>query len=231
VVRIEIGIVELQLTGRHLLYPADPSGLAGSMPGGIDDFLSGRVLKTRGGLYLRHTWSPAIDVYETAEAFIVVAELAGVAPDELTIELDADRQTLRLRGTRRGRPAAPASSPGSEVQRGRVVPHLIEIAVGAFERSVVLPGPADAGGAEASGHHGMYEVYLPKAAPPRARRLRVAGVAEEGPAVGARFASLGVSAGMGDLGDLGDLGEVDVMDDEADVARNRTKDVEGRPER
>jgi HSP20 family protein len=228
VVRIEIGIVEPQLRGRHLLYPADPSGSAGSLPGGIDDFLSGRVLKTRGGLYLRHTWSPAIDVYETAEAFVVVAELAGVAPDELTIELDADRQTLHLRGTRHGRPAAAPAAGSSETQaeRGRVVPHLIEIAVGTFERSVVLPGPADAGGAEASGLHGLYEVYLPKAAPPRARRLRVAGVAAEEPVAGVRFASVDVSAGTAGTADMRD-----VMDDEDDVARDRAKDAEWRPER
>src|SRR5688572_4677118 len=54
-------------------------------------------------------WAPAINVFDTGRAFVVIAELAGVGPDSLRIELDTGRDRLTLRGTRITR------SPGESV--------------------------------------------------------------------------------------------------------------------
>jgi HSP20 family protein len=44
-------------------------------------------------------WSPAADVYETADSFVVLAELPGVSEDDVVVSVDGDE--LRLRGQRR----------------------------------------------------------------------------------------------------------------------------------
>lgn len=44
-------------------------------------------------------WTPTVDVYETAEAFVLLAELAGVNEDDVVVTVDGDE--VRLRGERR----------------------------------------------------------------------------------------------------------------------------------
>ena len=51
------------------------------------------------------TWSPAVDVHEEPERFVVRADLPGVKPAD--IEITTDKGVLSLRGTRAssGRPS------------------------------------------------------------------------------------------------------------------------------
>jgi HSP20 family protein len=44
-------------------------------------------------------WSPSVDVYETQDAFVILAELPGVAEDDVEVTVDGDE--VRLRGERR----------------------------------------------------------------------------------------------------------------------------------
>jgi HSP20 family protein len=44
-------------------------------------------------------WTPAADVWETADTFVALVELPGVAPDDVVVEIDG--RELRLRGERR----------------------------------------------------------------------------------------------------------------------------------
>ena len=75
-------------------------------------------------------WTPAVDVYETAEALVVLVELAGV--DATRTEVHAEPQQLTVRGVRRERHAV------SEPQEQSTY-HALEIPYGRFERSVRLP--------------------------------------------------------------------------------------------
>lgn len=52
-------------------------------------------------------WAPLADVYETADSFVILAELAGVSEDDVEVTVDGDE--LRLRGERR----LPAPRPDS----------------------------------------------------------------------------------------------------------------------
>ncbi len=101
----------------------------------------------------RTSWSPAVNVFDTGKAFIVIAELAGVGPDSLRIELDVERYAVTLRGTRAGLP--PQVSWGVDMVDE-------EIVSGAFEREIVLGEPIDARGARAVCRYGMLELMLPK---------------------------------------------------------------------
>ena len=67
-------------------------------------------------------WTPAVDIYETPEAVVIAAELAGINPDSVHITVDGD--LVRISGRRE--PTCPAT--GAHY-------HRMEIASGEFVRS------------------------------------------------------------------------------------------------
>src|SRR5206468_360787 len=77
-------------------------------------------------------WMPPVDVYETADAFVLTAELPGLARDQ--IEINAEDMRIVIRGAR---PAGP----------GRDIPceqfHRVERGHGRFLRAFSLPEPID----------------------------------------------------------------------------------------
>jgi HSP20 family protein len=92
---------------------------------------------------------PPVDVYETAEDVIVVAEVAGIGGEEVQIDLQGDR--LRFRG-RRNDHHADVGHRHSQM----------EICYGTFERTVRLPAEVDAEGVNASYQDGFLTISLPK---------------------------------------------------------------------
>lgn len=103
-------------------------------------------------------WSPAIDVYETATAFVVSAELPGLSREHISI--DMQHQTLTLRGVR----------PHAERPEARF--HRVERGHGAFRRSFVLPGDVEASAITAECHDGVLTVVVPKS-PSTQRRIEI----------------------------------------------------------
>jgi HSP20 family protein len=98
-------------------------------------------------------WTPAMDMYETSDALVILLDLAGVEADRT--EVHAEPHLLVVRGVRRERRA-----PGrSDEQRSY---HTLEIPYGRFERHVQLPPGLDTGEARASYHEGLLEITLPK---------------------------------------------------------------------
>ena len=105
------------------------------------------------------TWTPALDMYETDAAVVVLLELAGVDPSET--EIRAEPHRLQVRGVRRERH-------GPEGTAGRTY-NALEVPYGRFERSVPLPAGLDTEAAAASYQDGMLEITLPKRAPTQVR--------------------------------------------------------------
>jgi HSP20 family protein len=103
-------------------------------------------------------WTPAVDLYETAERFVVSVELPSLNRDDIRIE--AQEQTLVIRGER------PCQTPGDarflRVERGH----------GAFVRSFALPQPVAAEQISAAFHSGVLTVLVPKLLP-QARRITI----------------------------------------------------------
>jgi HSP20 family protein len=94
-------------------------------------------------------WHPAVNVYETAAAVVVQAELAGVTPEEMTVQYESGR--LLVWGRRR------------EVITGEAQAiHRLEIQAGRFAFQARLPAAVDAEAAQAILHAGILEVRLPK---------------------------------------------------------------------
>ncbi len=95
-------------------------------------------------------WSPAVDIYETPREVVIVVELAGVDPEEVQVELAGD--LVRIRGHRQ----PSCCSGGARF-------HRMEIASGAFMRSIRVGVPYISQGVRAQFEDGLLYVTLPKA--------------------------------------------------------------------
>ncbi len=106
------------------------------------------------------TWAPAMDISETADAYIVRAEVPGVKPEDL--EVTVQDKLLTIRGKREG----------FAEQKGETY-HLVERAYGEFTRSLLLPTDVKTEAIEASYKNGVLEVRLPKSEESKPRRIEV----------------------------------------------------------
>ena len=104
-------------------------------------------------------WKPPVDVYETADRYVVTAELPGLTRDDIQIELRERELTLR------GRRADPGVPPDAYRQ--------IERLQGAFARTFVFGEPIDGETVTAEFRDGVLTVSVPKASRPTPRRIDV----------------------------------------------------------
>jgi HSP20 family protein len=102
---------------------------------------------------------PALNLYETEDAYVLTAEIPGIAPEELEISLEGS--TVTLRGERKQ-----ASEEGASVHRS-------ERPAGAFRRAIDLPVPIDGEKVEAVHRNGVLTLRLPKAPEHRPRQISV----------------------------------------------------------
>jgi HSP20 family protein len=105
-------------------------------------------------------WAPRVDIREEADRFVIFADIPGVDPQE--IEVQMDKGILTLKGER----AEEASAEGKGYSRR-------ERAWGAFHRRFALPDSADADGITASGRHGVLRIDIPKRPQATPRRIQV----------------------------------------------------------
>jgi HSP20 family protein len=112
------------------------------------------------------TWTPPVDLYETASAFVLEAELPGLTRDQ--IDIHAEEHLIVVRGHRNSRPAG---SPGSDVSCEQY--HRLERGHGHFSRAFTLPAAVNVQSVTAELRDGILVVTLPKLAPPAPRRVNV----------------------------------------------------------
>lgn len=105
-------------------------------------------------------WSPAVDIDEYADRFVLRADMPGVDP--ASIEVTLEKGVLTLSGNRE------AVVEGTAPERRRV-----ERAVGRFHRRFTLPDTVDSEAVSASGRNGVLEVSIPKRAQVQPRRIAV----------------------------------------------------------
>lgn len=110
----------------------------------------------KGFFYPSESWTPNVNLYETARSYLVCVDLAGVDKEKIDVEVVDHR--LKLRGAR----AVPSYwGPDAEGQE-RVRVHLMEIDHGGFTREVEIPSDADRQGINASYRNGLLWVEIPK---------------------------------------------------------------------
>jgi HSP20 family protein len=103
------------------------------------------------GSALERSWLPAVDILDTPRAIVLKAELAGMKPEDVHIELDDD--VLTIRGERH-----------QEETLDKEQYQSTEWHYGAFQRSITLPRSVKRDAIEATYENGVVEVRVPKAA-------------------------------------------------------------------
>ena len=103
---------------------------------------------------------PPVNVFDAPDAFVVKAELPGVTPAQVQIEVE--NETLTLRGERA------FSEPSGEAAY-----HRRERGAGKFRRVVRMPGRLDPDGAKAEYRDGVLTVRIAKAREARSRRVEI----------------------------------------------------------
>ena len=105
-------------------------------------------------------WSPAVDVVEESDRYLITADVPGVDPKD--IELTVESGVLTLRGERK-----------LEQEHNEGGYRRIERYDGTFYRRFALPDNADTESVSAKGNHGVLEVSIPKTERAQARRISV----------------------------------------------------------
>lgn len=108
----------------------------------------------------RQSWMPQIDVFEIDDAIKLKAELAGLDPDDISIEVQDN--VLTLSGERRFE---------EEVKEDKY--YRIERRYGTFSRSLSLPQAIDENRIEAKYDNGVLEVTVPKAEVAKPKKIQV----------------------------------------------------------
>lgn len=114
------------------------------------------------GAFIDTDWVPPVNVAETPDAILVTAELPGVSPDD--VEIQVEENVLTIRGEKREE---------REEEAAERQMHISERIKGAFSRSFTLPRKVDVEGITADFGEGVLKVSVPKAPETRARRIEV----------------------------------------------------------
>ncbi len=109
----------------------------------------------------RQSWTPSIDVIETDDSIKLKAELAGMNPKDINIEIQDN--VLTVSGERRFQ---------EEVKEDKY--YRIERRYGSFSRSLALPQTVDENRIEANYENGVLEVTVPKVEIAKPKKISVA---------------------------------------------------------
>ena len=108
----------------------------------------------------RSTEYPPLNVWSNEDETIVLAELPGLAADD--IDISVVQNTLTLRGSRKP----------EELKKGEGY-HRRERWTGQFVRSLELPFEADNSKVEAEYKHGVLSIHLPRAEEHKPKKIAV----------------------------------------------------------
>lgn len=105
-------------------------------------------------------WTPAVDVYDDKDKYVVRAELPGLKKEEINVSLDGN--TLNISGERK-----------QEDERKEGDNYRAERYFGRFQRSLTLPGGVDPSKVQASYKDGVLTVTLPKSEEAKPKQIQV----------------------------------------------------------
>ena len=127
-------------------------------PWGLFDELQ-RGLETLHGTETK-AWTPAVDISEDENRYLIRADLPGVDPKDIDVNLEADELTLR------GERKEEKEEKGKNWQR-------TERFHGEFYRRFRLPESADPEHIEAHSDKGVLEIVIPKQPKTQPRKIAV----------------------------------------------------------
>ena len=108
----------------------------------------------------QESWLPAVDVFDKKDAVVLKAELAGMDPDD--IEIEVEDNVLTIKGERKFE---------EQVEDERY--YRVERRFGSFQRSLALPQGVKADEIQAGYEDGILTVTVPKAEEEKPQRIEV----------------------------------------------------------
>jgi len=138
--------------------PSDLFGIQREMNRMFDGFFHG----TRDEDSALMAWTPAVDIAEHDDEYIVKVELPGINKEDVKITLESN--ILTIRGEKK-----------QEKETKEENYHRVERSYGSFQRSFTLPTTVKSDKIDASYKDGVLSVFLPKAeeAKPKQIELKV----------------------------------------------------------
>ena len=108
----------------------------------------------------QESWMPAVDVFDKQDAVVLKAELAGMDPDDIQIEVEDN--VLTIKGERNFE---------EKVDEERY--YRVERRYGSFQRSLALPQGVKADEIQAAYDDGILTVTVPKAEEEKPKKIEV----------------------------------------------------------
>ena len=108
-------------------------------------------------------FTPLLDVRETEEEYLVMLDVPGVKPEDVSVEVT--EQVLSISGSR------------TPVETGEA--QLVERPYGSFVRTLTLPKGVDQDKIVADYHDGVLELHVPKPVEQRPRKIAIASGSEQ----------------------------------------------------
>lgn len=108
----------------------------------------------------RFGWGPRIDLAESENEITVKAELPGVAPEDVSVEIVGN--SLTIHGEKK-----------EQKQEKQANYHYVERQYGAFRRTIQLPSTVDQDKAKATFKDGVLSLTLPKHPEAKPKRISV----------------------------------------------------------
>lgn len=106
-------------------------------------------------------FTPAFNVEEQADRYVIEAELPGMEANDVDIELTEN--TLTIRGEKKRKT--------EKKEANRM--HVVESQYGSFQRSFTLPENADVEGITAEHKNGVLFIHVPKDQEKKPRRIDI----------------------------------------------------------
>lgn len=149
----------------RMLTRWDPFRDLSTLQDRIDRLFQDTLGRTRGDFSTEGlegaAWAPAVDILEKGDDLVLRADLPGVEPKD--VEINVQDGTLTLKGERKWE---------SDVKEDNF--RRVERVYGSFVRSFALPQTVDADKVEAEYRNGVLEVKLPKRPEAKPKQVKVA---------------------------------------------------------
>ena len=151
-----MSLVRWNPTRELATWPSDLFGIQREMNRMFDGFFRG----TNDEDYEISSWTPAVDIAEHDDEYLVKVELPGVNKDE--VKLTLENSILTIRGEKK-----------QEKETKKENYHRVERSYGSFQRSFTLPAAVKADKIDASYKDGILTVALPKAEEAKPKQIEV----------------------------------------------------------
>lgn len=139
-------------------WPSELSNVQREINRLFDNFFHGDVQADES--FFSSVWTPAVDIAEQDDQYIVKVELPGVHKDDVKITLESNILTIR----------------GEKKQEKEITEdnyHRVERSYGSFQRSFTLPTTVKADKIDAGVKDGILTVSLPKVEEAKPKQIEV----------------------------------------------------------